>query len=194
MLNRPDSRSNHFHTLELTLARRASAKWSAQTSYLITKNYVYAVGIPTSPNDDYYPVDQTLNWVYKVNGSYTFPKDIVFSGLFDVQPGVRGQRTYIFRAADPLGQSIALKQQTTVTLRAVGRGRPTSAPLAHRPTCDSRRSSGSTPENCAPASTCLNAFNSNAFWTMDFASGPTFGYGTAFTNPRTLQFGGSFEF
>ena len=40
----------------------------------------------------------------------------------------------------------------------------------------------------------LNAFNSNAFWTMDFASGPTFGYGTAFTNPRTVQFSASYEF
>ena len=40
----------------------------------------------------------------------------------------------------------------------------------------------------------LNAFNSNAFWTMNFASGPTFGWGTAFTNPRTVQFSGSFEF
>ena len=80
VVNRPDSRSNHFHTVEFTLAKRASAKWSAQTSYLITKNYAYAVGVPTSPNDDYYPIDRTLNWVYKVNGSYTFPKDLVFSG------------------------------------------------------------------------------------------------------------------
>src|SRR5439155_3093423 len=71
---------------------------------------------PQSPNDDVFPIDGSLNWVYKVNGSYTLPKDFVLSGLFDVQPGVRGQRTYIFRAADPLGGP-ALRQQTTVTLR-----------------------------------------------------------------------------
>ena len=193
VLNRPDSRSNHFHTLELTLARRASARWSAQTSYLITKNYVYAVGISTSPNDDYYNIDKTLNWVYKVNGSYTFPKDVVFSGLFDVQPGVRGQRTYIFRAADPLAQSIPLRQQTTVTLRLSDTGDyvgPVRASANLRVAKVFRFNA----KELRAGIDLLNAFNSNAFWTMDFASGPTFGYGTAFTNPRTLQFGGSFEF
>jgi carboxypeptidase family protein len=193
VLNRPDNRSNHFHNLEFTLARRASAKWSAQTSFLTTKNYVYAVGIPTSPNDDYYNIDRTWNWVYKVNGSYTFPRDIVFSGLFDVQPGIRGQRTYIFRAADPLGQSIALKQQTTVTLRLSNAGDyvgPTRASANLRLAKVFRFNQ----KELRAGVDLLNAFNSNAFWAMDFSSGPTFGYGTAFTNPRTLQFSGSFEF
>jgi hypothetical protein len=193
VLNRPDNRSNHFQNLEFTLARRASAKWSAQTSFLTTKNYVYAVGIPTSPNDDYYNIDRTWNWVYKVNGSYTFPKDVVFSGLFDVQPGVRGQRTYIFRAADPLGQSIALKQQSTVTLRLSDVGAyvgPTRASANLRLAKVFRFNQ----KELRAGVDLLNAFNSNAFWTMDFSSGPTFGYGTAFTNPRTLQFSGSFEF
>src|SRR5439155_10176610 len=79
VVNRPDSKSNHYHTVELTLARRASARWSAQTSYLITKNYVWAgagtaaspsAAYPQSPNDDVFPIDGSLNWVYKVNGSY----------------------------------------------------------------------------------------------------------------------------
>jgi len=40
----------------------------------------------------------------------------------------------------------------------------------------------------------LNAFNTNTFWGMTFASGPTFGYGTSFTSPRALQFGIGYEF
>jgi hypothetical protein len=40
----------------------------------------------------------------------------------------------------------------------------------------------------------LNAFNTNTFWDMTFASGPTFGYGTAFTSPRALQFGIAYDF
>jgi hypothetical protein len=193
VLNRPDSASNHFHNFEFTLARRASAKWSAQTSFLTTKNYVYNVGIPTSPNDLPYNIDHTWNWVYKVNGSYTFPKDIVFAGLFDVQPGIRGQRTYIFRAADPLGQSIALKQQSTVTLRLSDVGAyvgPTRASANLRLSKVFKLNS----KEVRAGVDLLNAFNSNAFWAMNFASGPTFAYGTAFTNPRTLQFSGSFEF
>src|SRR5262249_17331033 len=202
VVNRPDKKSNHFHTVELTLARRASARWSAQTSYLITKNYVWnglgttaspSAAFPQSPNDDIFPIDRTLTWVYKVNGSYTFPKDIVFSGLFDVQPGVRGQRTYIFRAADPLGQSIPLRQQTTVTLRLSDVGDYVGPTRASANLRLAKVFHFNTRELRAGVD-LLNAFNSNAFWTMDFASGPTFGHGTAFTNPRTLQFSGSFEF
>ena len=58
VVNRPDDRSNHFHTLEFTLARRASARWSAQTSYLITKNYS---GTPpvTGPTSAFRPARTT---------------------------------------------------------------------------------------------------------------------------------------
>jgi hypothetical protein len=206
VVNRPDSRSNHYHNFEFTLARRASARWSAQTSFLTTKNYVYAVGIPQSPNDNYFPLDKTWNWVYKINGSYTFPKDIVFSGLFDVQPGVKGQaatattgttgsivgRTYIFRAADPLGGA-PLKQQSTVTLRLSDPGQVVGPVRASANLRLSKVMKFNTKELRVGVD-LLNAFNSNAFWTMDFTSGPTFGYGTAFTNPRTVQFSGSFEF
>lgn len=192
VVNRPDDRSDHYNTIEFTLAKRTSSRWGVQTSVLTTKNYVYAVGIPQSPNDDYFPIDQTWNWVYKINGSYQLPYDVVFSGLFDVQPGIRGQRTYVFRAADPSGGP-ALKQQSTVTLRLsnvgdyVGPTRASAnlrlAKLVKFNRLETRLSVD-----------LLNAFNSNAFWAMTFVSGPTFGYGTAFTNPRTLQFGASIDF
>ncbi len=117
--NRPDSRSDHYNNFEFTLARRTSSRWGVQTSFLTTKNYVYAVGISQSPNDDYFPIDHSWNWVYKINGSYTFPYRLVFSGLFDIQPGIRGQRTYVYRTA---GSRPSLKQQSTVTLRSSGVG------------------------------------------------------------------------
>ena len=40
----------------------------------------------------------------------------------------------------------------------------------------------------------LNALNTNTFWDMTFLSGPNFGYGTAFTSPRALQFGAAYDF
>jgi hypothetical protein len=192
VLNTPDSRANHYNTVEFTLTRRTSSTWGVQTSFLTTKNYVYAVGISQSPNDDYFPIDQTWNWVYKINGSYQFPHNIVFSGLFDVQPGIRGQRTYVFRAADPSGGP-SLKQQSTVTLRLDNAGDdvgPTRA-SANLRLAKVVEVSG---RKARFGIDLLNAFNSNAFWAMTFVAGPTFGYGTAFTNPRTLQFAASIDF
>jgi hypothetical protein len=116
----------------------------------------------------------------------------VFSGLFDVQPGIRGQRTYVFRAADPSGGP-ALKQQSTVTLRLSNVGDyvgPTRASANLRLAKLVKFNRAETRFSVD----LLNAFNSNAFWAMTFVSGPTFAYGTAFTNPRTLQFGASIDF
>jgi hypothetical protein len=199
VVNRPDGSSDHYNTLEFTLTKRTSSRWGVQSSFLTTKNHVYvstipgqSVGIAQSPNDDYFPVDESWNWVYKINGSYQFPYGIVFSGLFDIQPGIRGQRTYVFRAADPNGGP-SLKQQSTVTLRLSNVGDyvgPTRA-SANLRLAKVVKVSG---RDARLSVDLLNAFNSNAFWAMTFVSGPTFGYGTAFTNPRTLQFGASFDF
>src|SRR5262249_32043201 len=66
VVNRPDDKSNHFYNFEFPLARRASARWSAQTSFLTTKNYVYngagttaspSAAYPQSPNDLTFPID-----------------------------------------------------------------------------------------------------------------------------------------
>ncbi len=190
--NRPGDRSDVFHTLEFTLNRRSVGRWGGSTSFTTTKNHRYLVGIPSSPNDDYFPIDERWTWGYKVSGSYRFPYDISFSGVFDVQPGLLGQRTNIFRAQDPDGGP-PLRQLSTVTLRLepygdqVGPMRP-SANL--RLSKFIRLSKG----QLQLSLDALNAFNTNAFWAMTFASGPTFGYGTAFTSPRAIQFGAAYEF
>jgi hypothetical protein len=193
VVNTPSSRADHYNTLEFTLTRRTSAKWGLSTSYLLRRNYQYLAPVPQSPNDDDFPIDDSSTWVYKINGSYRLPYDVMFSGLFDMQPPVKLQRTYIFRAADPLGGP-ALRQQSTVTLRLSSVGDYT-APMS-RASANLRISKLFRVDRreAQVSLDLLNAFNSNAFWTVDARSGPTFGYGTAFTNPRTLQFGLAFEF
>lgn len=191
-LNRPSDRSDRFQTVEFTLNKRNVGRWGASTSLTLTKNHRYLVGIPSSPNDNYFPLDETTTWGYKVSGSYRLPRDFTFSGVFDVQPGLKGQRTYVFRSADPDGGP-ALRQLSTVTLRLEPYGSQTG-PI--RPAANLRLSKfvklqrGSLQFSID----ALNAFNSNAFWNMTFISGPTFGYGTAFTSPRALQFGAAYEF
>ena len=101
--NRPSDREDDFQTLEFTLNRRNVGRWGVSTSLSTTKSHRFIVGIPSSPNDDYFPVDNTWAWGYKVSGNYRLPWDLSFSGVFDVQPGLLGQRTNIFRATDPDG-------------------------------------------------------------------------------------------
>jgi hypothetical protein len=191
-LNRPSDRSDDYHTLEFTLNKRASNRWAASTSFTLTKNHRYLVGISTSPNDDYFPIDDTITWGYKVTGSYRLPYDISFSGLFDIQPGLLGQRTNIFRSADPDGGT-PLRQLSTVMLRLEPYGDQVG-PV--RPAANLRLSKFVRLKKgeLQLSIDALNAFNTNAFWDMTFASGPTFGYGTAFTSPRVLQFGAAYEF
>jgi len=191
-LNRPSDRSDTYHTMEFTLNKRSVGAWGASTSFTMTKNHRFLVGISTSPNDDYFPIDDTWTWGYKVSGSYRLPYDLALSGVFDVQPGLKGQRTYIFRSADP-DRGTPLRQLSTVTLRLEPFGTETG-PV--RPAANIRLSKflklrhGSLQFSLD----ALNAFNTNAFWDMSFASGPNFGYGTAFTSPRALQFGAAYEF
>jgi hypothetical protein len=191
-LNRPSDRSDSFRTMELTLNRRNTGRWGVSTSFTATKNHRFLVGIPQSPNDEYFPLDETWDWGYKVNGSYRTKYDIVASGVFDIQPGVKGQRTYIFRSADPDGGT-PLRQLSTVTLRLEPYG---SRIGPYRPASNLRLSKFlKLPKGTMQVTLdALNAFNTNALWGMDFASGPTFGYGTAFTSPRALQFGAAWEF
>jgi hypothetical protein len=192
LLNRPSERDDAYHTLEFTLNKRNIGRWGASTSFSATKNHRFLVGIPATPNDDYFPIDETWDWGYKVTGNYRLPYDVVFSGVFDIQPGFKGQRTYIFRSADPDGGT-PLRQLSTVTLRLEPYGEQIG-PV--RPTANLRLSKFMKLRRgqLQLSLDALNAFNTNTFWDMTFASGPTFGYGTAFTSPRALQFGIAYDF
>jgi hypothetical protein len=193
MFNRPDDHSDSYKTIELTLVRRTTSKWGVQTTFSTTKNHVWAAAaaLPQSPNDSLFPVEDTWNWVYKINGSYRLPKDILFSGVYDIQPGIRGQRTYIFTNTDGTGPKFPSVNSITVRLSGVGDYvGPTRASANLRASKLLKVRS----RDLRLSLDLLNAFNSNALWAMTFASGPSFAYGTAFTNPRTLQFSGSFTF
>ena len=191
-VNRPKARNDYYHTFELTLNKRMSDRWGVSTSFSSTKNHRWISPIANSPNDDLFPLDETWHWGYKISGNYRLPYNVMLSGVFDIQPGIKGQRTNIFRAADPDGRA-PLRQQTTVTARLEPFGTQIG-PL--RPSANLRLSKFfNLPKgNLQVTVDALNAFNSNAFWGMTFASGPTFGYGTAFTSPRALQFGVAYEF
>lgn len=192
-VNVPDSRDNRFQSLELTLTKRSSDRWSAMASGSVLKNHRWITAVSQSPNEDYFPLDETWQWSYRTTASYLLPLDVRLSSLVFLQSGTLGQRTYIFRAADPLGGP-PLVQQNTVTLRLDPYGTqqgPMRTQVNLRAGKVIRLGGSRTLELNADFN---NIINSNAAWTSDYRSGPTFGYAQTILPPRLVQFGAAFEF
>lgn len=192
-LNRPSGQDNWFQTLEFTAIKRMTGRWSLTTSFSATRNHRWISGISQSPNDDYFPVDESWEWDYKASGTYRLPRGITFSPTLNVYNGVPGQRTYVFRAADPDGGP-RLQSLNTVNLRLEPFG-ATKGPL--RSLMNLRVSKAfafAKSQELRLDLDVLNALNTNAPWSMVFASGPTFGQYQQILPPRVLRAGVSYSF
>src|SRR5207248_3715756 len=72
-------------------------------------------------NDVLYPLDETWTWAGNVSASYRLPGDVSLAGFLQSRNGLLGQRTYIFRQADPDGgPAIAQNGNTTLRLEPFG--------------------------------------------------------------------------
>lgn len=104
---------------------------------------------------------------------------INLSVINQTNSGFPGQRTYLFRAADPAGGA-ALPSSTGGLTLCVGKFGEVSGPI---------RSLWN-----------FNMFNSNSPWGngadpgVTFLEGPTYGYHTIIVTPRIAQFGAVLEF
>src|SRR5262249_1190570 len=116
LVNRPSNRADSVHTLDLGVTQRATSRLSLGLGYSPAKNQKYLVGIVTSPNDEYNQIDNTWSHTFRANGNYLLPWDVQAGGTLLVLSGRPGQRTNVFRAADPLGGP-SLRQLSTATLR-----------------------------------------------------------------------------
>ena len=183
--NRPGNREDRYQTIEFTLNKRSSQRYSLLTSFMATKNHRWLNGIPNSPNDEYFPLDTTWAWGYKASGSYRFPKDIQFGALLDLQNGAYGQRTYTFRG---------IPSASTVTLRLepYGSQQGSMRSLVNLRLSKTLRFGGG--RNLQIDADALNAFNSNTAWVKTYVSGPTYGYVTQIVSPRILRLGVAYEF
>jgi hypothetical protein len=92
-----DTGSN-FSTIELSLTKRFSHRWSVLTGYDWTK--LNAAGsTSTDPNVLAYQNGHYHQWTYKVLGSYNGPYGINLSGTFNTQQGAPYNRTQQFSNA-----------------------------------------------------------------------------------------------
>jgi hypothetical protein len=190
--NRQSDRSDQFHTLELTLNKRLSNRWSMLASFFVLKNHRYLVGIPQSPNDNFFPIDDTWERDAKLSGSYALPFDVTFSAFYQFQQGVGRQRTYIFRTADPAGGT-AITQSGTITLRLEPFGTdrlPNQNLLNFRVSKLVRMGS----RRLSVDVDLYNALNANTATSLVDASGPTFGTVSVFLPPRVARLGLTLSF
>src|SRR5207249_5403079 len=118
-------RTDHYNSVEFTMTKRSSGRWSAIASFWAIKDYRWlcesnSTGrcslIADNPNNDFFPLDQTWRWAGNFSGTYRMPYGIHFGAFLQSKIGIQGQRTTVFRATDPDGGT-PLRQQSTVTVR-----------------------------------------------------------------------------
>jgi hypothetical protein len=110
-----------------------------------------------------------------------------------VLSGVQRQRTYIFRAADPLGGP-ALAQQTTVTLRLEPFGAQTAPAQPYLDFRIGKTIKFGGKKELLLSVDAINMLNTNVAQTLVDASGPTYGQITQIPSPRVLRLGVELSF
>jgi hypothetical protein len=185
--------TDRFDTVEFSLTKRATDRWMGQVSYFAVKNRRWLEGVYQSPNNEFFPLDDTWSWAGNVSGTYRLPYDVSVSGFLQSQAGVKGQRTNIFRTADPDGgPSITRNGNTTIRLEPYGTQSLSAFNILNfRANKDFRLSQG---RRISLDFDIFNLLNSATPTSADFASGRTFGYVQGVTPPLITRIGARFTF
>jgi len=183
-LNRPDGRNDFANSFEVLVRKRSTGRWGADSSILFTKNHRWIVGVPQSPNDNFFPLDTTWEWNYRLSGSYRAGYGLQFAAFYSVLNGAYGQRTYLFRNIPNLS-TVSIRMEPFGAEKGPARSN-LNLKAAKRVTLGSRRLEFSLD--------ALNATNNNVAWTTDYTSGPTFNYSTKIATPRAIRLGVQFDF
>jgi len=185
--------TDSFHSIEFTMTKRSSTRWSGQISYFAVKNHRFLSRIYNSPNDEFFPIDESWAWAGNINGTYRMPYGISVSGFLQSKSGVKGQRTNIFRSADPDGGP-PIAQSSTITLRLEPYGTQSLSAynLLNLRANKDFRLGGS--RRLSVDFDLFNVLNSATPTGANFASGTTFGYATGVVPPRISRIGVRFNF
>jgi hypothetical protein len=195
--------TDRFHSMEFTLTKRASNRWMGQVSYFAVNNHRFlpssttpalnSTGTFQSRNDEFFPLDETWSWAGSISASYRLPYDVSISGFLQSRSGIKGQRTNLFRTADPDGgPSIANNGSTTLRLEPYGAQSLAAFNILNfRANKDFRLSKG---RRLGIDFDVFNLLNSATPTGADFASGPTFGYATGVVPPLITRVGARFTF
>jgi hypothetical protein len=185
VLNAPGDRPDYYHSFEVTANKRFSRKWNMSSSFWMTKTHQWIRAVPTSPNDDLFPINDTWGWEARADANYRLPADINVSANLRAASGALGQRTQTFSDPRLLQGTVTLRMEEfgaqqgrvvpVTSFRLAKRFRPTA-----RYAVDVNFS-------------VFNLINSSAPVAISYLSG-TFGRVTDILAPRVARIGVQFSF
>jgi hypothetical protein len=156
------------------------------------KNHRWIASVFTSPNDQFFPLDETWGWAGNVTGSYRTPGDFLISGFLQTKNGVTGQRTNIFRQADPDGgPAIAQNGNTTLRVEPYGSQRLSAQNILNLRGSKEFRLGGGRLNIDVDVFNVLNAATPTA---ATFVTGPSFGYTSSVIPARIARLGVRYVF
>jgi carboxypeptidase family protein len=198
VINNPSSRPDTYNTFEIAVEKRYSKRWDALLSFWGTQNHRWlqgTAGINGSPNDDYFPVDDTFNWEARADVSYKLPWGIETDALLRAQSGVYWAPTENFATFTPAGGGAATAfGQGTISLRLAkfGTNQGPIIPVLNWRIAKTFRL-GETRKLSAEFQ-IYNLLNSSAATGFTSLEGSTYGDATGILSPRVARIGGRFEF
>jgi hypothetical protein len=190
-VNAPNT--DRYHSVEATVTKRFSRRWTGQVSYFAVKNHRWISSVFTSPNDEFFPLDETWSWAGNVTGSYRMPGDVSISGFLQTKNGYTGQRTNIFRQADPDG-GLAITQNGNTTLRVepYGAQRLSAQNILNLKASKDLRLGGGRRLNIDVD--VFNVLNAATPTAASFVTGPSFGFVSSVIPARIARLGLRFLF
>jgi hypothetical protein len=184
---------DRYNSIEGTLTKRFSSRWTGQVSYFAVKNHRWISSVFTSPNDEFFPLDETWSWAGNITGSYRMPGDVNVSGFLQTKNGFTGQRTYIFRQADPDG-GLAITQNGNTTLRVepYGSQRLSAQNILNLKASKDLKLGGARRLNIDVD--IFNVLNAATPTNASFVTGPSFGFVSSVIPARIARLGLRFLF
>jgi hypothetical protein len=184
---------DRYNSVEATLTKRFSSRWTGQVSYFAVKNHRWIASVFANPNDQFFPLDETWSWAGNVTGSYRTPGDVMISGFLQTKNGVTGQRTYIFRQVDPDGgPAIVQNGNTTLRVEPYGSRRLSAQNILNlRGSKELKLGAGRRLNIDVDVFNVLNAATPTA---ANFTTGPSFGFVSSVIPARIARLGVRFLF
>jgi hypothetical protein len=190
--------ADFFHTVEFTATKRLSNKWSMLASYDLIKNHAWitqstggeagnlsSAARPLTPNQAYFGLNRTWDWVLKASGTYDLPYGLRFAAFYNLLRGLASYRTVLFTGIPQLG---------SVTVPVEPYGSEHNPPIN---LLNLRLGRVFTFKDRYKLETTLdvfNVFNSNAATSVSYLTGPTYKSISAITPPLVARLGATFSF
>lgn len=193
-----DNDADFFHTMEFTATKRLSNKWSMLASFDLTKNHTWitqstggeagnlsSAARPLTPNQAYFGLNRTWDWVFKAVGTYDLPYKLQMAAFYNYLAGTANYRTVLFTGIPQLGS-------VTVPVEPFGSQR--NPPINVMNLRLARVFPFKERFKVEATADLFNMFNSNAATSVSYLTGPTYKSVSAITPPAIARFGATFSF